>query len=333
MSEEMKKDEVVELSVVPENQAQAISPMGSNSMMLFPTKEQIDQYKEFLENYDSFISSVLNDGVDFGKIPGVDKPSLLKPGAEKLEKLLFLTHKKDCVEKIVEPGFIKYTYRTTVFDNQGRVKATCEGTANSKEKKYRYTTVYENQATPEQIEKGVKITKKSRAGSNYTIIQIEKDDYYDVENTIMKMAQKRSYVGAILEATNSSGRFTQDVEDMDLPGNQQDVPRETNKRTLPAFKAPIQTVKPLVDDKLAKEALKKCINRELERLGQDEVWLGIKIGKQIDELSVGQLEQVFEQLKGLKPPKVEHVESKNLTHEATCNTKIGEECNCIPVVN
>jgi hypothetical protein len=30
------------------------------------------------------------------------------------------------------------------------------------------------------------------------------------------MAQKRSYVGAILNATNSSGRFTQDGEDMDL---------------------------------------------------------------------------------------------------------------------
>src|SRR5690606_10420847 len=40
-------------------------------------------------------------------------------------------------------------------------------------------------------------------------------DFHDLENTIMKMAQKRSYVGAILEATNSSSRFTQDVEDMD----------------------------------------------------------------------------------------------------------------------
>lgn len=290
MSEEMK-EETSELTVVPENQAVAQSPMGSNSMMLFPTKEQIDQYKEFLGNYDSFISSVLNDGVDFGKIPGVDKPSLLKPGAEKLEKLMFLTHKKECVEKIVEPSFIKYTYRTTVFDNQGRVKATCEGTANSKEKKYRYTTVYENQATPEQLEKGTKIVKKSRSGGNFTIIQIEKDDYYDVENTIMKMAQKRSYVGAILEATNSSGRFTQDVEDMDLPQNEY-KPRDI-QRTAP--------VGPKRNEGLEVEALKKAVKRELERLGKDEEWLWGKTGIVFGDMTVGQLEQVFEQLKGLKP--------------------------------
>lgn len=38
-------------------------------------------------------------------------------------------------------------------------------------------------------------------------------DIADVINTVMKMAQKRSYVAATLTATGLSGRFTQDIED------------------------------------------------------------------------------------------------------------------------
>ena len=181
-----------------------------------PTTKQINEYSKFLKAYDRFIDGQLNQDIDYGIIPGVEKPSLLKPGAEKLEKLFFLTHKKECVDKIVRDDYISYSYRTTIFDKNGNVKATCEGTCNSKEKKYRYITVFDNQATDEDKKDGRLETRRSKAGKEYRVYVVEKKDYYDIENTIMKMAQKRSYVGAILEATNSSGRFTQDVEDMDI---------------------------------------------------------------------------------------------------------------------
>jgi len=190
-------------------------PIQQNKVVfgLFPTKDQIKEYQDFLENYDAFIDSQLKNDIDFGIIPGVKKPSLLKPGAEKLEKLMFLTHKKDCVDKTEEKGYVSYTYRTTIYDRNGNIKSTCEGTCNSKEKKYRYTTVYENKATEEQKQKGVLEERNSKNGGRFKVYVIERDDAFDIQNTIMKMAQKRSYVGAILEATNSSGRFTQDVED------------------------------------------------------------------------------------------------------------------------
>jgi hypothetical protein len=211
---EMKaeRDSKKEMAITTPPSKQPIQNQSSG-FGLMPTKEQIDEYSKFLKDYNEFIDKQLVEGTDYGKIPGVDKPSLFKPGAEKLEKLLFLRSEKIKIESIINPDFIKYTYKTVIYDKEGNVKGTCEGTCNSKETKYRYTTVFDNQATPEQKKIGSRETKKSKAGKTYTVYKIEKKDVYDLENTIMKMAQKRSYVGALLEATNSSGRFTCDVED------------------------------------------------------------------------------------------------------------------------
>jgi hypothetical protein len=208
---EIIKDEKPETGITVHDQPMPVSAYN------LPTEKQIAEYESFLKNYDAFVNRMLKDGIDYGTIPGVDKPTLLKPGAEKLEKFFFLRSQKSCVFKEVadDGSFIKYTYRTTVYNKSGQVVATCEGTCNSKEKKYRYTTVFDNQATPEQKKIGEKQERISKAGKKYTVYVIERKDFYDLENTIMKMAQKRSYVGAILEATNSSSRFTQDVEDVE----------------------------------------------------------------------------------------------------------------------
>lgn len=207
--EEIKTPGPTELAEVPQ------AEIGAYQL---PNEKQIAEYETFLKNYDAFVERMLKDGIDYGVIPGVEKPTLLKPGAEKLEKFFFLRSKKTLMNKeISENGaYISYTYQTSVFNRAGQIVATCEGTCNSKEKKYRYQTVFDNQATEEQKKIGKLEVRKSRAGKDYKVYVIEKTDCYDLENTIMKMAQKRSYVGAILEATNSSSRFTQDVEDMDI---------------------------------------------------------------------------------------------------------------------
>ncbi len=197
-----------------ENKEMAVVPQNS-VLPSFPTKNQIDEYEKFLTNFNGFIDKQLKDKIDFGVIPGVDRPSLFKPGAEKLEKLYFYRHEKILVEKIVNPDYIKYTYRTVVYNNASQVVATCEGTCNSHEKKYRYRWVSEKQATEEEKADGQRFKKTGKYG-DYFSYRIENTEVADLENTIMKMAQKRSYVGAILEATNSSGRFTQDVEDMNI---------------------------------------------------------------------------------------------------------------------
>lgn len=220
-----------------ENQIVAVEPQNSEVMpqaYSLPNKKQIEEYKGFLKNYDKFVDSMLKKGSDFGEIPGVEKPTLLKPGAEKLEKLFFLTHEKICTEKVIDPdyAFVKYSYLTKIYNKFGKMVATCEGSCNSHEKKYRYYTKFENEATAEEKANGKLVQRTSKAGKPYSVYILEKKDFYDMENTIMKMAQKRSYVGAILEATNSSSRFTQDVEDMDL-GNKETAKTEEVNANVP----------------------------------------------------------------------------------------------------
>lgn len=72
-----------------------------------------------------------------------------------------------------------------------------------------------------------KIMKKSKAGKDIdawelneevTLYRLPNPDVIGLKNTIMKMAQKRAFVGAILLATGASEYFTQDIEDMDING-------------------------------------------------------------------------------------------------------------------
>jgi hypothetical protein len=238
------------------------------SAYMLPNLAQINEYETFLKNYDAFVGRMLNKGTDFDEIPGTDKPTLLKPGAEKLEKLFFFRHKKECVLKEVKSdgSFIRYTYRTTIFNKSGQVVSTCEGTCNSHEKKYRFTTKFDNECTEEEKKAGEKQERKSkRNGSKYTVYVIEKKDFYDMENTIMKMAQKRSYVGAILEATNSSGRFTQDMEDMNPQDRGERAPDEKppkqEKGVSPAMFEKVKKSIMEMDDVNALEELKGKISK------------------------------------------------------------------------
>ena len=48
-----------------------------------------------------------------------------------------------------------------------------------------------------------------------TLYRVPNDDIASLVNTIIKIAQKRAYVGAVITAANASEFFTQDLEDMD----------------------------------------------------------------------------------------------------------------------
>lgn len=136
-------------------------------------------------------AKVLVKDTDYGLIPGTPKPSLYKPGAENLLRFYGLGHRIQAVEQVKDwdNGFFYFSYKVTIHrtleNGVESILSECEGSANSKEKRYR------NQ------------------------------DPYMLVNTLQKMAIKRALVGATLQATGASGLFTQDLEDMDLnDGNQ-----------------------------------------------------------------------------------------------------------------
>jgi hypothetical protein len=142
----------------------------------------------------AIIRESLIEGVDYGTIPGTKKSCLFKAGAEKIN-IAFGTHGEYfLVEKEVDHnvrilyknkygeqtshGLYRYVYKCVIKKLDGTVIGECDGSASTLETKY---------------------ISRPR----------------DMENTIVKMAQKRAYVGAVLNAFGLSDRFTQDLEDIE----------------------------------------------------------------------------------------------------------------------
>lgn len=187
-----------------------------------------------------FVSGILKENVDYGKIPGTSKDTLLKPGAEKLSAFFGLSAEFQIIEMAEDwtgenhggEPFFNYWYKCRVTRN-GKIIAEGEGSCNSFEKKYRYRSA--NIKCPtcnnETVIKGkaeygggwLCWTKNGGCGAKFkagdTSIedqprgQIKNPDIADIVNTLQKMAQKRAYIAAVLLATNASEYFTQDIED------------------------------------------------------------------------------------------------------------------------
>lgn len=149
-----------------------------------------------------FVAKQLTKEVDYGVIPGTPKPSLYKPGAEKLNRLFGLGARFLLVEKEVDrrENYAAYTYKCEIYHlKTGNVIAECEALCNSQEKKYKERNVWK------YVNPGDK--KKTQV--------LEPTPISDIQNTLMKMAQKRAMVGATILACGASDFFTQDLEDMD----------------------------------------------------------------------------------------------------------------------
>lgn len=126
----------------------------------------------------------MRQDVDYGVIPHTgDRPTLLKPGAERLLLLFGMTHDMQMVEvERKDEAPFRVTIRCVVSRGDLQVSSSF-GTADYDEARF----------------------YRSPAGG--------KAEYRAPWNTLVKMAQKRALVGAALQATGSSGLFTQDLED------------------------------------------------------------------------------------------------------------------------
>lgn len=175
----------------PEHHLDTFSPsLGVTRNMLVDQENQRKMLKEF-------VSGQLRSNIDYGVVPGTKKPSLLKPGAEKIRGLFGLNIKLDCTSKELDRtgNFAMFTYKAQVYRGDNLV-AECEGSANSQEQKYKERTVW----------RWSDKAKKKEAIKEDTPV-------CDILNTLQKMAQKRAYVGAVILAVGASDFFSQDIDD------------------------------------------------------------------------------------------------------------------------
>lgn len=155
------------------------------------------------------VQKTLKNGQDYGEIPGTNKPTLLKPGGEKICMLFGLNPEYDFLQTTedYEKEFFSYNIRCTLYRN-GQAVAQGVGSCNSKEKKYRFMNV---DVVPENY-----IGYQEEITDKYGRVRykINNTDVCSLVNTILKMAKKRAFIDAVLQVASLSEVFTQDLEDM-----------------------------------------------------------------------------------------------------------------------
>lgn len=215
--------------VVPTQPALAVTPQVQAS-------ELVDRLAVIREA----MQSAMQSDVDYGVIPGTNKPALLKPGAEKLGVLFQLDVQLDN-EKTYGPGdhLTVASHATVYHAPTGARLGYGEGICTTRERKYAKRK--QERLCPHcgmaAVIKGkaeygggwLCFKKKDGCGAKWddgdpviegqTVGEIENPDLPDLWNTVVKMAEKRARVDAVLAVTGASALFSQDTEEETAPSS------------------------------------------------------------------------------------------------------------------
>lgn len=270
--------------------------------------QSIAEARQRFEIVHQFVRDVMHPGADFGVIPGANsKPTLLKPGAEKLCTLFALrVEDPELVERLEDwtgeahggEPFFYYLVRQRLTRN-GEIIASQLGSCNSRESKYRYRN--SDRVCPECGKPAIKKSKfpprdnpgaapgwychakAGGCGANFDADEpsittqvtgkVANPDVADQVNTILKMAQKRALVAAALVATNASELFTQDLEDM--PGHEVEIepiqqqPQERPRNAKASKPMDVSNLPPAKQKPIVHGQVKE-IRKMLDFLGKEE---------------------------------------------------------------
>ncbi len=174
----------------------------------------------------------------YGVIPGTKKPTLLKPGAELLN-VMFRLDPEYTKDELREPdGHLTVTSTCTLWHiPTGQRMGSGQGSCSTRESKYAWR---ESQRVCPQCGKPAIIKGKAEYGGGWLCFKkkegcgakfkdgddaiesqvsgrVPNPDLPDTYNTVLKMANKRSLVAAVLNVTAASDIFTQDLEDLPDP--------------------------------------------------------------------------------------------------------------------
>jgi hypothetical protein len=190
----------------------------------------------------TFINEELVETVDFGVIPGTgNKKNLLLPGAQKV--CMFLNaYPVYHVEKtdIDERGHVEFSVSTNLVSRaSGHVIGSGVGSCTTMEGKYRFreggrvcpqcgaAAIINGKAEYVKAngdgaficfqKKGgcnAKFNKNDTSITAQQVGKVENENVWDVRNTVLKMAKKRSVVDASIGLACLSEFFTQDMDDL-----------------------------------------------------------------------------------------------------------------------
>lgn len=235
-----------------------IERIEAQAIVRQPDELSVEAMVAQVQKIQQAMKAIMEDGVHFGTIPGTPKPTLYKPGAEKL-CLMFRLDPQYQVDRTFSPdGHLDVLVTCTLYHiTSGNRVASGVGSCSTRESKYAYRTA--GRTCPSCGMEGAIIKGKDEYGGGWLCFKkkngcgakfavgdksiedqaagrVANDELADVHNTIVKMACKRALIAGVLNATAASDIFTQDIEDM--PG--------VGRAVEPAAPAKVETVDPLV---------------------------------------------------------------------------------------
>jgi len=188
-----------------------------NSLSIIDQGDMVSfkQTMQKINQWQGLVQSNLKKDKDYGIIPGTSKPTLYKPGAEKIVMLGKLRSTFDILDetKDYEKEFFQFEVRWNLWAGENLI---CQGIGlcSSKEDKYRYRWITENKLPNNTKKDNLIYKEKSSKYGKYKVYRIENEDICSIANTILKMAKKRALIDAALLVGSLSELFTQDVEDL-----------------------------------------------------------------------------------------------------------------------
>ena len=114
-----------------------VIPLPNNPVQKpsIPSTPSIDTQKQTLKQ---FIKTNLQEGVDYGQIPGVKNNVLFKPGATKIINFLKLRPQVQLLHTVFDPekNAISYTVKVALVNEEGCAVTEAIGACNSLENKF-----------------------------------------------------------------------------------------------------------------------------------------------------------------------------------------------------
>ena len=232
----MNESTVPEIVRSPEN-------LGSHEIAVLSVRDVVGRAIAVGE----VMRSVMKVDVHYGIIPGTDKPSLWKPGAEKV-LMLFQLSTDYVIEDLStrDCNRFRVVCRVTHIPSGAYIGAGV-GEASTAEEKYQWRAAIcdeEYDATPPDRRK-TKWYKRYDKASRTKVADSKKmirTEPADLANTVLKMAKKRALIDAALTTGACSDLFSQDLEalrdlgfepDGEDAGRSAEEPKAEPKATMP----------------------------------------------------------------------------------------------------
>jgi hypothetical protein len=188
----------------------------------------VQAIKDQMDQVHNLMKTVMKEDEHYGVIPGTNKKSLYKQGAEKLS-MMFRLSPEYTIENIDLGGGhreVRTSVKIVHIPTQ-TVVAEGVGSCSTMETKFRYRNIAED--TGEEIPSDSKERKAFYKSQGLGMKKIngvwcwvkfqiaEHPDIADTYNTVLKMSKKRAHIDGILTATAASDIFTQDYEPDEIP--------------------------------------------------------------------------------------------------------------------